>query len=122
MKKLLLFIYLVVLFQAGYAQSTFIYKDAKQSVDARVKDLLSRMTVEEKFWQLFMIPGDLSDGKEKYANGIFGFQVSAKGNADAAGQLLNYSAASYAMETAKLINKMQHYFVDETRLGIHHCL
>ncbi|MBK7107530.1 MAG: hypothetical protein IPH62_19865 [Ignavibacteriae bacterium] len=37
------------------------------------------MTLEEKFWQLFMIPGDLSDGKEKYKNGIFGFQVSTKG-------------------------------------------
>jgi beta-glucosidase len=24
------------------------------------------MTLEEKFWQMFMIPGDLSDGKEKY--------------------------------------------------------
>jgi beta-glucosidase len=118
MKKLLVFICLVVLYQTGYSQSAMIYKDPKQPVDARVKDLLSRMTVEEKFWQLFMIPADLSDGKEKYAKGIFGFQVSAKGNTDAAGQLLNYSAASNAMETAKLINKMQHYFVEETRLGI----
>ncbi len=80
--------------------------------------MLARMTPEEKFWQLFMIPGDMSDGKDNYKNGIFGFQVSAKGNADAAGQLLNYTAASNAKETAKLINSMQKYFVEETRLGI----
>jgi beta-glucosidase len=100
------------------SQSLAPYKNPKLSVDERVKDLLSRMTKEEKFWQLFMIPGDLSDGKEKYKNGIFGFQVSAQGNTDAAGQLLNYSAMTNAKETAKLINSIQKYFVEETRLGI----
>lgn len=56
-----------------------IYKDPAAPVDQRVDDLLSRMTLEEKFWQLFMIPGDLSDGKERYKHGIFGFQVATKG-------------------------------------------
>lgn len=105
-------------FQQVNAQSIPLYKNPKRSVDERVKDLLGRMTKEEKFWQLFMIPGDLSDGKEKYKNGIFGFQVSAKGNTDAAGQVLNYSAASDAAQTARLINSIQKYFVEETRLGI----
>jgi beta-glucosidase len=40
------------------------YKDPSQPTEVRVKDLLSRMTPDEKFWQLFMIPGDLSQGKE----------------------------------------------------------
>ena len=118
MKNYILLVSLVLLMQQGFSQSVAIYKDPKQPVEARVKDLIARMTPEEKFWQMFMIPGDLSDGKTKYSNGIFGFQVSAKGSTDAAGQLLNYSAASNAKETAKLINQMQHYFVEETRLGI----
>ena len=32
------------------------YKNANLPVEDRVNDLLSRMTIEEKFWQLFMIP------------------------------------------------------------------
>ena len=76
------------------------------------------MTIEEKFWQLFMIPGDLNEGEEKYKNGIFGFQVSTQGNTDAAGQLLNYSGRSTALETLKKINSIQKYFVEKTRLGI----
>jgi len=118
MKNYLLIICQFFLFQTVFGQSLPPYKNANLPVDERIKDLIARMTPEEKFWQMFMIPGDLSDGKTKYAKGIFGFQVSAKGSTDAAGQLLNYSAASNAKETAKLINQMQHYFVDETRLGI----
>ena len=41
------------------------YKNPELSVEERVNDLMSRMTLEEKFWQMFMIPGDLSLGKEK---------------------------------------------------------
>jgi beta-glucosidase len=118
MKKYVVFICLLFSFLQPFCQPVPPYKNPSLPIEKRVKDLLARMTLEEKFWQLFMIPGDLSDGKEKYKNGIFGFQVSAKGSTDAAGQLLNYSAASNAIETARLINKMQHYFVDETRLGI----
>ena len=117
-KFLLVFIGVTLLNQTGLCQSVLPYKNPKLPIEERVKDLIARMTPEEKFWQLFMIPGDLSDGKEKYKNGIFGFQVSAKGNKDAAGQLLNYSAASNALQTAKLINSIQKYFVEETRLGI----
>src|SRR5882672_2064579 len=109
---------LVLLFHQSYSQSILPYKNSKLPVEERIKDLMGRMTPEEKFWQLFMIPGDLSDGKEKYKNGIFGFQVSTKGNPDVAGQVLNYSAASKAKETAKLINSIQKYFAEETRLGI----
>ncbi|UKJ05879.1 glycoside hydrolase family 3 C-terminal domain-containing protein [Solitalea lacus] len=103
---------------SGSAQSQFPYKNPKLSIDQRVKDLISRMTVQEKFWQLFMIPGDLEEGNEKYKAGIFGFQVSTKGNSDAAGQLLSYSSSATALETAKKINSIQKYFVEETRLGI----
>jgi beta-glucosidase len=95
------------------------YKNPELTVEERVNDLLSRMTLEEKFWQLFMIPGDLSDGKENYYQGIFGLQVSTKGSSgSAAEQMLHYSAGGSAKAAAEKINEIQRYFVEQTRLGI----
>jgi beta-glucosidase len=82
----------------SFSQIPPIYKQALAPVESRVKDLMARMTPEEKFWQLFMIPGEIRSGEEaKYVNGIFGFQVSAAsqgGNASA--QLLTYNATDDA--------------------------
>ncbi|WP_294311931.1 glycoside hydrolase family 3 N-terminal domain-containing protein [uncultured Chryseobacterium sp.] len=97
-----------------------LYKDPKQPVEARVQDLLKRMTPEEKFWQCFMIPGDLAQmPKGQYAQGIFGLQVSA-GNqgGGAAGQMLTYNANEDAEKLTQKINAIQKYFVEESRLGI----
>ncbi|MCX3263776.1 glycoside hydrolase family 3 protein [Pedobacter agri] len=101
-------------------KTKLIYKDAKASIDDRVKDLLARMTPEEKFWQLFMIPGDL-DGvdKKRYQNGIFGLQVSAVAQGGGgANQMLSYNTTENAFTLAKKINAIQKYFINETRLGI----
>lgn len=95
------------------------YKNPALPVEERVKDLLSRMTTEEKFWQIYMMPGDLDMGKEKFAKGIFGFQVSTLGATDPElKQLLQYNPTLTAPETVKKINEIQRYFVEETRLGI----
>ncbi|MDF2831644.1 MAG: beta,3-glucosyltransferase [Chryseobacterium indoltheticum] len=97
-----------------------LYKDPKQPVEARVQNLLKRMTPEEKFWQCFMIPGDLDNvPKGQYAHGIFGLQVSA-GNqgGGVAGQLLKYNANEDAERLTEKINAIQKYFVEESRLGI----
>lgn len=121
MKKIGLILLLGGLLSACNQQEKTIpaYKNPKNDIEKRTEDLLSRMTLEEKFWQLFMIPGDLSDGKERYRNGIFGFQVSSKGkSANESEQLLEYSGGGTAYETALLVNEMQRYFVEETRLGI----
>jgi beta-glucosidase len=96
-----------------------LYKDATQPVEKRVADLLARMTPEEKFWQLFMIPGDLDDARPgQYKNGLFGFQVSAKAKGDAAGQLLSYNTQEDALLVIRKINSIQKYFVEQSRLGI----
>ena len=100
-------------------KDTLAYKDANLSIEERVDDLLSRMTIEEKFGQVFMVPGDFSEGMEKYKDGIFGFQMNTESRSDAqTEQLLNYAAGGKARETAILVNEIQKYFIEETRLGI----
>ena len=83
------------------------YRDARLPVDARVRDLVGRMTLDEKFWQLFMIPGDLDDPSFDYSNGVFGLQISAK-----------LTTGDAARAHAERINAIQKYFVERTRLGI----
>lgn len=94
-----------------------IYKNPDIATEDRVEDLLSRMTIEEKFGQLLMVPGDFSDGMEKYKDGIFGFQLNTKSSSTAQ-QILNYAEGGKAEQTAILNNELQKYFVEETRLGI----
>jgi len=103
-----------------YSQTTLPYKNANLPVADRVNDLLSRMTPEEKFWQLFMIPGDLSNTRpDQYKNGLFGFQVSAVTKAESsAQQMMNYNVAENALTLATKINAIQKHFVEQTRLGI----
>lgn len=67
------------------------------------------MTREERFWQLFMIPGDLDDPAHDYSHGIFGLQIRPVGKDTGV-----VAAAAHA----KRINAIQRYFVEQTRLGI----
>ena len=92
-----------------------IYKDSTRPIPERVEDLLSRMTLEEKAAQLC---GDLpasfiKDGKvsvetlrEKFPNGH--------------GRFTQYSMVGIVdpVQIAEISNELQHYFVEETRLGI----
>lgn len=103
-----------------FAQEIPPYKNKNIPTQERVKDLLTRMTQEEKFFQLFMIPGEIKNGEEnKYHQGLFGFQVSAgTSDATAAQQILQYNKKENALSLAKKINTIQRYFVEQTRLGI----
>lgn len=122
MKSIIKILVVGVVVSSSLAFSTKIdppYKNPKLPVQERVKDLLGRMSLEDKFWQMFMIPGDLSIGKEKLKHGIFGFQISSKGkNDNAAEQIMDYGATGSAQEMAKEINELQRYFLEETPLGI----
>ncbi len=95
------------------------YKDDRLSVDARVKDLLSRMTQEEKFYQVFMIAHDGVFKEEDYTHGIFGIEMNTSGLNEAAGQqMLDYSNGnSVEAELAEML-RIQKYLVTKTRLGI----
>lgn len=90
------------------AQS-FPYKNPDLPVDQRVDDLLGRMTLEEKFRQLFMIPGSLDNPAHGYSHGIFGLQIRPVGSD---------TGVVAARRHAERINAVQRYFVEQTRLGI----
>ena len=117
----LLLFFLCFIHTLLFGQQLPAYKNVKLPIEDRVKDLLPRMTQEEKFWQMFMIPGDIKPGEEnKYDHGIFGLQVSAssQNNNNAAGQMLKYNASENAKALAEKIDKIQRYFIEKSRLGI----
>lgn len=116
MKKIAILFFLISVSLLNIAQP---YRDPKLPVEVRVQDLIQRMTPEEKFWQLFLIAGDVGLDKEKYKTGIFGFELnSASQNAEGSAQILNYNAGDFAAETAIKFNEIQRFFVNESRLGI----
>jgi beta-glucosidase len=94
---------LVLLLLPGAAVVAQPYKDVGLPVEARVQDLVSRMTLEEKFWQLFMLAGGLDGGVERYKDGAFGFQIGASGD---------------TLDPVTFVNRLQRHFVEQTRLGI----
>ena len=88
---------------AAGARAQAPYRNPRLSPEARARDLLGRMTLPEKFWQLYMIPGGFADTTHDWSHGAIGLQ--------------NRSATD-ARSDAELHNAMQRRFVDSTRLGI----
>jgi len=101
-----------------------VYRDSAVPVETRVADLLSRMTLEEKFWQLYMSPGSRDDPAHDYSHGAFGLQVrmpEPAGDPDGPGLAADSTPASpgaLARAHAARIDSVQRYFVEDTRLGI----
>jgi beta-glucosidase len=89
------------------------YRDPGLPTSERVRDLIARMSLEEKFWQLFMLPGDLDDPAHDYSNGVFGLQISVAPHNGA-----ERESRTAARVHADRINAIQRYFVERTRLGI----
>ncbi len=104
---------MVLLALPGSVEAQEPYRDAALPVDFRVRDLLGRMTLEEKFWQLYMSPGSLDNPAHDYSHGAFGLQIEV----DSATARLSDPAA-IARAHAERINAIQRYFVEQTRLGI----
>ena len=92
-----------------------LYKDSTKPVQERVEDLLSRMTLEEKAAQLC---GDLPMNVLNRRPPIK--EVLKEKFPDGHGRFTQYSLVGLAdpVKIAQVSNEIQHYFVEETRLGI----
>ncbi|MHB1313823.1 MAG: glycoside hydrolase family 3 N-terminal domain-containing protein, partial [Gemmatimonadaceae bacterium] len=82
------------------------WMNAGLPVERRVQLLLRQMTLEEKFWQLYMAPGDpRTDSVWKH--GAFGLQL-----------LSLREPGAKPGEAAATTDAVQRWFVDSTRLGV----
>ena len=119
---------------SGAQTAAPIYKDSRQPVEARVDDLMSRMTLDEKVAQLETVweskaklqtaEGHFSPelAAKNFPNGIGGFArpsdyrgvVQSSGAAGASGETVNRDPR----QTAEYVNAAQHWAVEHTRLGI----
>jgi beta-glucosidase len=104
-----------------------LYKNPSAPAARRVKDLLSRMTLEEKAAQMMCIWQEKST-KLQDANGDFDFQKAKKHFGHGIGQIARPSDAGSKpsdagvgkrpRETAELTNTIQKFFMEHSRLGI----
>jgi beta-glucosidase len=91
------------------------YRNASLPAETRARDLLGRMTLQEKFWQLYMSPGSLDDSTHDYSNGSFGLQIRLSEQRPTTS---DQSPAGLVREHTARINDIQRYFVERTRSGI----
>ena len=93
-----------------------LYKNPELPVDVRVKDLLERMTLEEKVAQLGTIWGFEVLGENKK----FSREKAEKLLKHGIGQITRPGGSTNLKpeEAAEFINEIQRFLVEETRLGI----
>ncbi|WP_116789508.1 glycoside hydrolase family 3 N-terminal domain-containing protein [Flavobacterium psychrotrophum] len=100
------------------------YEDFRKPVSKRAKDLLSKMTLEEKIAQLQctfnkktkIFPNNTFDqdqAKLRYANGLGGILRASDG-----GSIDTPDKDPKPKELAMLTNQTQRFFINQTRLGI----
>jgi len=113
----------------GAAADTPLYKDPHAAVDARVDDLLSRMTLQEKIAQISCIwqrKGEVEDANGNFdpakASHVFPYGIgqvarpSDRVPLEANDPLQNVFRD--VPQTVAFVNALQHYSMDDTRLGI----
>ena len=118
---------LVVHFSSAQPSRILPYKNPQLSTQERVKDLLARMTLAEKvaqmqcIWssgkrQLFDDNGHLDEAKasQNFPNGLG--QVGRPN--EGFGEEYVTSKNLNPRETAERVNRIQHFFLEKTRLGI----
>ncbi len=129
MKRILLLMAAVLLLTGWQKEEKPVYKDASATVEARVADLLGRMTTEEKIGQLICPYGwpmyeKTADGTAVCSPRYKQFIQNQHG-----GMLWGLFRADpwtkktlenglFPPEAAAAYNTLQHYAVDSTRLGI----
>jgi beta-glucosidase len=119
---------LVVLIPGAlFAAPTVTYKDPKADVNARVDDLLGRMTLEEKVAQMLAVwldkvqifdkdmQFDATKAAIRYPNGFGSFSRPS----DLRGAVSPRIARGRDVHgTVKIVNAIQHFALEKTRLGI----
>ena len=132
-KTTLLFISLAIITMVtAFKKKTPDYKNRKLSIEKRVTDLLSRMTLEEKAAQMVAADKDIKSLISFSANGEIVFDDIIGAFPNGLGQVTRLSEVKGGKsqtsqgddkpltpyENAKLSNQLQKYFIENTRLGI----
>ncbi len=116
----------------AFKKKTPDYKNQKVSIEKRVADLLSRMTLEEKAAQMVAADKDIKSLISFSANGEIVFDDIIGAFPNGLGQVTRLSEVKGGKsqtsqgdekpltpyENAKLSNQLQKYFIENTRLGI----
>ncbi len=103
---------------------TPLYRDSTQSLQARIDDLVSRMTLEEKVaqmicvWPAYSIPAPFQGKQLMDAAGDFNPVTAAGLLQNGIGQVARPSEAKSPRKTAEFVNAIQKYLKEKTRLGI----
>lgn len=98
-----------------------VYEDTTAPIDSRIADLLSQMTVEEKTCQLATLYGYGRVAKDELPTSAWKNEVWKDGIANIDEHLNGLVATQHSYpysKHAQAINKVQRWFVEETRLGI----
>lgn len=97
------FLYPAILWSTGIPP----YKDPQYDTETRARDLLKRMSPEEKFGQLFICDGSWGKDSGLFRMGVFGVQPR------------NLFDTQWPYEEyVKRLNEVQRFFMERTRLGI----
>lgn len=96
---------LVTSLSAQTKKAAIIYKDATKPIEARISDLLQRMTLEEKVMQLNQYTLGRNDNANNMADPVNDIPAEI-------GSLIYFSS------NADLRNKVQHKAMEKSRLGI----
>ncbi|HTP10000.1 MAG TPA: glycoside hydrolase family 3 N-terminal domain-containing protein [Anaerolineae bacterium] len=94
-------------------ESVLPYRNPQLPIEQRVSDLLARMTLEEKLAQMTVL-GQIDAVVAGTANLDQLSDFAAKG----AGAVSRLGLKNSPVDTVLLYNKIQHYLVEQTRLGI----
>lgn len=108
-KAAIIFVMAAGFFSPACAQVKYPYQDAKLPVEDRVKDLLSRMSLEEKVRQMDMYKGEFFKEKEDFS----------KSKSDAKiGNLGIGAIHDIYPRSAKMINDLQSEIIKKNKWGI----
>ncbi len=117
-KKILVFVLMFTALCFSQKQKQPAYKDSSLPTNTRVNDLIKRMTLEEKVYQLCALR--LGDGDEVFkTSGIYSATyVRNQMKAHGVGHISCATTDMNAEMSVKTLNEIQKIAVEETRLGI----